>query len=382
MNTPDGWVSSNDHERLSFESCEDDEVPEFIDEYSITERDADVEVQPKEKKKRIYKKRKTTYAIRKEEKMALESQIRGLMAKINVLQLKTLLQQGGEDHLLHRQLKCNAVLRNNIQEQHLAVARVRAMLTGSTAVRPTKMYIHLPADPTTRQEAMKALREPKLYYARQFITQLCLGLHPTANYFNEERFDTPEGDYCNVRFDRTSLKVSGGVRAVYEALQTAVFNTEIILSEASGNITIREDDDIGGSQLRLVAHTTSGLLVENNLVHFSEFSPAEGNGSYALTTVDYVDRDDRFPYRPHERIRRDAMSIVMATSQSTARKGGPASEEDSDTVVVITRWTFTRICRTELNVPSQVLRQMRDVAGQVSDTLLNCVRETVVRKSS
>ncbi|ETP33179.1 hypothetical protein F442_18243 [Phytophthora nicotianae P10297] len=382
MNTPDGWVSSNDHERLSFESCEDDEVPEFIDEYSITERDADVEVQPKEKKKRIYKKRKTTYAIRKEEKMALESQIRGLMAKINVLQLKTLLQQGGEDHLLHRQLKCNAVLRNNIQEQHLAVARVRAMLTGSTAVRPTKMYIHLPADPTTRQEAMKALREPKLYYARQFITHLCLGLHPTANYFNEERFDTPEGDYCNVRFDRTSLKVSGGVRAVYEALQTAVFNTEIILSEASGNITIREDDDIGGSQLRLVAHTTSGLLVENNLVHFSEFSPAEGNGSYALTTVDYVDRDDRFPYRPHERIRRDAMSIVMATSQSTARKGGPASEEDSDTVVVITRWTFTRICRTELNVPSQVLRQMRDVAGQVSDTLLNCVRETVVRKSS
>ncbi|ETK75468.1 hypothetical protein F441_18294 [Phytophthora nicotianae CJ01A1] len=382
MNTPDGWVSSNDHERLSFESCEDDEVPEFIDEYSITERDADVEVQPKEKKKRIYKKRKTTYAIRKEEKMALESQIRGLMAKINVLQLKTLLQQGGEDHLLHRQLKCNAVLRNNIQEQHLAVARVRAMLTGSTAVRPTKMYIHLPADPTTRQEAMKALREPKLYYARQFITHLCLGLHPTANYFNEERFDTPEGDYCNVRFDRTSLKVSGGVRAVYEALQTAVFNTEIILSEASGNITIREDDDIGGSQLRLVAHTTSGLLVENNLVHFSEFSPAEGNGSYALTTVDYVDRDDRFPYRPHERIRRDAMSIVMATSQSTARKGGPASEEDSDTVVVITRWTFTRICRTELNVPSQVLQQMRDVAGQVSDTLLNCVRETVVRKSS
>ncbi|ETM35343.1 hypothetical protein L914_17732 [Phytophthora nicotianae] len=382
MNTPDGWVSSNDHERLSFESCEDDEVPEFIDEYSITERDADVEVQPKEKKKRIYKKRKTTYAIRKEEKMALESQIRGLMAKINVLQLKTLLQQGGEDHLLHRQLKCNAVLRNNIQEQHLAVARVRAMLTGSTAVRPTKMYIHLPADPTTRQEAMKALREPKLYYARQFITHLCLGLHPTANYFNEERFDTPEGDYCNVRFDRTSLKVSGGVRAVYEALQTAVFNTEIILSEASGNITIREDDDIGGSQLRLVAHTTSGLLVENNLVHFSEFSPAEGNGSYALTTVDYVDRDDRFPYRPHERIRRDAMSIVMATSQSIARKGGRASEEDSDTVVVITRWTFTRICRTELNVPSQVLRQMRDVAGQVSDTLLNCVRETVVRKSS
>ncbi|KAG3115709.1 hypothetical protein PI124_g5793 [Phytophthora idaei] len=316
-----------------------------------------------------------------------ETEIRDLMAKLDVLQLRTLIQQGGEDPSLRRQHNLNEVLRNTIQEHHLTIARVRAMLTSSTVVRPTEMYIHLASEPAIRHETMNALREPKLYYAGQFITQLCLGLHLTANHWNEERYETPEGGFCNVRFDRTSLRVLGGVRAVYEALQTAVFNAEIILSEASGNIVIREDDDLDScSQLRLVAQTTSGLLVENNLVHFSEFYRAEGNGSsYALATVDFVDRDDRFPYRPHERIRRDAMSIILVTSHNTniATKAGlgddyswHSSEDEGDTVVVMTRWTFTRICRTELNIPTQVLRQMRDLSGRVSDMMLNCVRDT------
>ncbi|KAG3161915.1 hypothetical protein PI126_g6233 [Phytophthora idaei] len=202
--------------------------------------------------------------------------------------------------------------------------------------------------------------------------------------------ETPAGDYCNVRFDRVPLRgVKGGIRAVLDALKYAVFNAEIIISETSGDLTIREDDDVTEeecSQLRLVTRTTRGFLVENNLVHFTDFSHAE-EGSYAVTTADFVDEDEHYPYRPRDRIRRDTTAAILVTlhvdpekkkqSDADAYGGHTSSEEEVDPVIVITRWAFTRICHTELNVPHEILREMRDLSGRVSQTMLNCVRESV-----
>ncbi|KAG7380044.1 hypothetical protein PHYPSEUDO_007820 [Phytophthora pseudosyringae] len=362
------------------------------------EEEAATSGQTPAKKKRVYKKRKSTHTVRKEERQALEGEIQQLEAELDALKLRALGHSGHKDASLRQQMEHNALLRDAVQEQHLVTARTQAMLVGcaqrhSYNVRPTETYIHLAADQAQRFKTLDAMRGAKLHSARRFIVQRSLGLHPTADYLNEERYETPEGDFCNVRFDRTVLRgVAGGVRAVLDALKHAVFNAEIVLSEASGNITIREDDDMDEiknfSQMKLATQTTRDVLVENNLVHFSELVQADKESdSYALATTDFVDKDDRFPYRPHERLRRDATSIILVTSHtddpswkhadSNSYSGHTSSEEDGESVVVMTRWTFTRICHTNLHIPTQALREMRDWSGQVSETILSCVRETL-----
>jgi len=353
-------------------------------------------------KKRVYKKRKSTHLVRKEERQALEAQIQDLETTLEALKLRALVRSGGEDASLRTQTTQNTLLRDALQEQHLSVAKARAMLVGcaqrhSFSIRPMETYIHLTASHEDRRSSLLAIRGPKLQYARQFIESRSLGLLPTADYFSEERFETSEGDLCNVRFDRVPLRsVKGGVQAVFGALKQAIFNAEIILSESTGHITIREDDDMDDidavAQMKLVSRTPNGVVVENNLVHFSELvQAADDSESYALATADFVDQDDRFPYHPQERVRRDATSVILVTSHKdsnnlqkttkhpTQSDGGHTSSE-KDTckpVTVITRWVFVRICHTELSIPSPILQEVRDRAGRVSETILNCVRETL-----
>ncbi|KAG2771147.1 hypothetical protein PC116_g4762 [Phytophthora cactorum] len=346
-------------------------------------------------KQRVYKKRKPTHTVRKEEKVALQAEIAALQIKLKNLELQVLVQRGEEDIELNSKVAQNMVLRDLVQEQHLVVAHAQGMLRGcaqrhSHQARPTETFIHLIADRKERLETLKAVRGTKLHYARRFIQYRSIGLHPTAEYFHEERYETPAGDYCNVRFDRVPLRgVKGGIRAVLDALKYAAFNAEIIISETSGDLTIREDDDVTEeecSQRRLVTRTTRGFLVENNLVHFTDFSHAE-EGSYAVTTADFVDEDELYPYRPRDRIRRDTTAAILVTSHVDPEKkkqsdadaygGHTSSEEEVYPVIVITCWAFTRICHTELNVPHEILREMRDLSGRVSQTMLNCVRESV-----
>ncbi|KAG7380045.1 hypothetical protein PHYPSEUDO_007821 [Phytophthora pseudosyringae] len=310
--------------------------------------DASDSAQEQEKKKRVYKKRKATHTVRKEEKLALEAEVAMLQTKLESLKLQALVQRGDEDSTLNNTQAHNAVLRDVVQERHLVMAQVQGMLLGcaqrhSYEVRPTEMFIHLTADRGERHERLKALRGPKLSYARRFIQQRSLGCTPRQN-----------------------------------------------ISMKRGNLTIREDEDLAEedcSQLRLVTQTRQGCLVENNLVHFTDFSHAAEEGSYAVTTTDFVDEDDLYPYRPHERIRRDATAAILVTSHvdtSTKKEsegdvhcGNTSSKEEGKPVIVITRWAFTRIYHTELNVPHEVLCEMRNLSSRVSQTILNCVRESV-----
>ncbi|KAJ8576518.1 hypothetical protein ON010_g2697 [Phytophthora cinnamomi] len=308
----------------------------------------------KNAKKRVYKKRKCTHTVRKEERRALEAKIQVLHSKLEELKLQTLVQRGEQSEALYKRRAENMVLHDAVQDRHLAMAKMQAMLLGSTKRHS--------------RSTLNALRKPKLHYARRFIEQRSQALHPTANYFQEERYETPEGDYCNVHFDRTPLRgVRGGIGAVFAAFKHAAFNAEIVFSENSDNVTIREDDGLADenfSQMRLVTQTTHGVLVESNIVHFSDFSHTEekeiGN-SYALATADYVDEDEQYPYRPNERVRRETTTIILVTvhaSSGTAGCEGHTSLEEGEHVVVITRWTFTRVCRTDLDVPKQVLRRI------------------------
>ncbi|KAH7462140.1 uncharacterized protein KRP23_14041 [Phytophthora ramorum] len=334
------------------------------------------------KKKRVFKKRKATHTVRKEQKAALAKEIEQLQAQLDEIKFQALVQQGQASRSYHDRVVENAVLRESIQDQHLAMAQVRALLSTHTqhhmsGVRPMETKICLSADRAERRGVLHALRETKLRDAKRFLRARSNGINTNTPYFQEERYETAEGDYCIVRFEVSPLRgVKGGVRAVYDAVLQAAFNAEIIISETSGNITVREDDDQNDdsvSQMRLVSQTTRGVLLENNLVHFAEYSCGESDkGCYAVTTTDFVDEDDLYPYRPLERVRRDATAAMLITSyvESTA-KG------ESELVVAVTRWSCARICHTDLNVSREAMLDIQQSAILSQGTFLNCVRETL-----
>ncbi|RLN86658.1 hypothetical protein BBJ28_00001769 [Nothophytophthora sp. Chile5] len=350
------------------------------------------------KKKRVFKKRKATHTIRKEQKTALEREIQELQVKLDAIKFQALVQRGEVSRTHQERAVKNAVLRESIQGQHLVMAQAQALLSGHTqhhlyGIRPMEMKICLRADRAERHEVLTALRGPKLREAMLFLQARSHGLDPTSTYFQEERFDTAEGDFCVTRFEVTPLRgVAGGVRAVFDAVLQNAFNAEIIISEISGHITIREDDDLNDdnvSQMRLVSQTSRGVLLENNLVHFAEFSPGKDTkdgegGSYAVTATDFADEDELYPYRPHERVRRDTTAAMLVTSYMDTsqtsngdRRSQFASEKQGELVVVVTRWSCSRVCHTDLQLPCHAQLELRNTSIRSANTFLNCVRETL-----
>ncbi|KAG7375403.1 hypothetical protein PHYPSEUDO_001471 [Phytophthora pseudosyringae] len=344
------------------------------------------------KKKRIYKKRKATHTVRKEEKQALELELEKLQKQLEVLKFKTMVEKGDETQSNTKRSARRDVLREAVQEQHLVLARAQAMVARHSQqrlyrVHPTEMKIRLGRDRDDRMRTLSEVRGPKLREARRFLMERRRGLSPTAPYFQEERYDTMDGDYCVARFDVTPFRgAKGGVQEVFAALQQALFNAEIIISESSGNITIREDDELGDenlSHMRFVSQSNHGVQMETNLVLFSDCAQCQAedtcfaeNGRYAIMASDFVDEDERYPYRPKERIRRDSTTVTMVTSYREAATGVD-SEGEGELVVVVTRWALNIVRRPAMIVPATVWDELRNSHVRWADLMFNCVRQAL-----
>lgn len=241
-----------------------------------------------------------------------------------------------------------------------------------------------------RHRTLMAMKDAKLDEAWRFLTERCRYLDPTAAYYEEERYNTPEGDYCVVRFDVVPLIGVPSLEAVFHALRRAMSNAEIIISEISGNITIREDDDHGEASLmqaRLVSTNADGSLVESNTASFSEYYP---DGDYSVIAGDYIDEDALYPYRPHERVRRDATHIMTLTPHYIDRRDGirpgevrfgpsrAQSEDGKELVVVLRRWAFWKFLHTDLPISGELLGRLRDNIARWGEIMLDCIRQSLV----
>lgn len=138
---------------------------------------------------------------------------------------------------------------------------------------PITHFVHLGSDRASRQAALLALKTAKLADAHAFLKQRCPPLDPKRKFTDAQQFDTMDGDVVVVLLHMKKLQGARSVKQAYEIMVNQMYNVELRVSEKLGNITIREDDDLGDQefqQIRLVSTTPSSVPMESNsIVYYS-----------------------------------------------------------------------------------------------------------------
>lgn len=193
------------------------------------------------------------------------------------------------------------------------------------------------------------------------------------------RFESDEGDYWAVRFATSQFEPAQNVKQVFDLVVYYLCNIEISVSEKMGHLTVREDDDNseeGITQNRLVSLTGKGLHMESNTVVFSEYFGATGpdqHDDYGLIVADFVDEDERHPYRPAERIRKD-VNTVMEVRSYTRRSSHSGVDEK---VVVLTRWSHSRLRHPNFSVRKDGWYELRENMDRWSQNMHNTIMESL-----
>ncbi|GAB9475473.1 hypothetical protein Gpo141_00012569 [Globisporangium polare] len=314
--------------------------------------------------------RKSTYLVRKEESEQLSKEVEVLKSQMATLRER---EQGcvTEKQLL------NAVLQEMWRGQQLSFAVTQSAVSGllnASQANPLTTYIRLGEDPTERRRTLMNLKEPKLRNAFEYSRARSQFLDPFKPHHSEERFEDASGGFCCARFDLIQFEGVKSVKQVYDALVYYLLNIEITMSERLGNITVREDsdalEDSSVANFRLLS-TESGVQVESNTVSVISFaeSHAPSNGSpCGIVTVDFVDDDALYPYKPQERARRDVSAAMVLTPHM---RKSPNSDEE-ELVVVMAQSKFHRFSHAELDLAPHVALELRDMGwGRVTVKTLN-----------
>ncbi|KAG3247354.1 hypothetical protein PI124_g7929 [Phytophthora idaei] len=186
-----------------------------------------------------------------------------------------------------------------------------------------------------------------------------------------EPFDLParleiRGDFVALRFEITPLPGAHCIKTIIDALQDFVYNLEISISEAIGDIAVRENDDaIPGSpvaQHRPVATIADLVQTDSNIVAFAEYRPpGSGEREVGLMIGDAVDEDELFPYRPETRIRQD-MTVITQVAWHEAKHQEP--------VIVMTRWWCLRLRKSHIYLPPKAVDRICTGVDKVAQAML------------
>uniref|UniRef100_K3X399 START domain-containing protein n=1 Tax=Globisporangium ultimum (strain ATCC 200006 / CBS 805.95 / DAOM BR144) TaxID=431595 RepID=K3X399_GLOUD len=260
--------------------------------------------------------------------------------------------------------------------------------TNSRVTSPLEAYIHLTTDWQQRRDVLLAMRNRKIDVARLFLHERTRFIDPFQECSELSRFITPEGDFCTIKMDVVPFEGVKSVRQVFDAMHFYLTNLEIAMTEMSGNVTVLENDENTEATVlhyRLATAERGDILVENSCVIFLDTSGLDcdnANHQNVVITADFVDRDDLFPYRPIQRLRKESTSVMKLSACRRKHVGVvPASgdsksmEKEDELVVVLTRWFFVRMRRPEMAVPEPVLRNITDNLTVCSDDMIHYIRE-------
>ncbi|GMF11408.1 unnamed protein product [Phytophthora lilii] len=318
----------------------------------------------------------TAYALRKERKRLLVEQVEYLQNKLDELKFRLLVKQGEVDKAMQRRETENVVLHELIREQLVALATMQAAVASHVVrtaelsilgtLQPAQSVIQLGTDREGRTKTLMALKGRKLWEAERYIVAKSNQLEPGSSYCHEERFDSPDGDYCTVRFENAPIR-GASAKVVFDTILDTILNAEILLSELFGSINVREDNEFESAeftQVRLVSSVSSGVTVEANTVLFSNFTDGV-DGGFGIITQDFVDLDELHPYKSNERVRRDTTTIISV-------RGRPAQDDELPEVVV-SRWTLLKIHHSDLNISRETA--MKESSMCWGDTAQKCINQ-------
>ncbi|KAF1327296.1 hypothetical protein FI667_g7650, partial [Globisporangium splendens] len=336
------------------------------------------------------KHRKRSYEMNREAKEKLQEELWYLEARVALLK-----HEAGmvAPQVIESKRALGGELRDAVLQQHLTLATAQSMfsdLTNCRATSPLESYIHLTTDWQQRRSLLLAMKDRKIDAAHRFLLERTRFMNPFQECSEQSRYVTEDGDLCTIKMDVTPFEGVASVRQVFNAMQFYLMNLEITLTEMSGNVTVRENDENDETtvlQHRLVTSERGGVLVEKNTVLFLDTSGLDCDNvddQSAMITVDFVDRDDLYPYCPSQRLRKDATSVMKLSAHRRKRNrvvpsgtGGEVTEEDAEFVVVLTRWFLVRVRRPEIAVSESIVRSIaEDLTGGV-DLMIKSMREGV-----
>lgn len=207
----------------------------------------------------------------------------------------------------------------------------------------------------------------KLRLAKRFLDHRfgCIDLHRLLS--KKQEFDSLDGGYCAIHCEMLRFE---GVQSLKDVFDSVVFNLtsmEMAVSDHTGGISLRLDsDDIdpgnGVAQVRIVTTVPSGLRVDSNFVLFSEYYEDKGQGESAQIVVDFVDRDDLYPFQSQEHIRKDPTAFGRLLCL-------PRKDESKPLVVVMQRWSTMHLRKPEFEVPKAAWQGLKMNMDAWSETM-------------
>ncbi|ETK73931.1 hypothetical protein L915_19200 [Phytophthora nicotianae] len=318
---------------------------------------------PKKPKIRTYTRRRTEIEDLRDEMKRLKKQMAHFESRNKILRQREAL---AEKEVM------NKLMRDTLHAQRLSFASTASMLTQfyrDNVTEPFDLPARLGRDPIQREAALLRMKKDRLEVAQNFMLQR-EHYNATSEFCDRKRFEATTGDFVSLRFEITPLPGARSIKRIIEALQDFVYNLEISISEAIGDIAVRENDDaIPGSpvaQHRIVATVANLVQTDTNSVAFAEYRPP-GNGEreFGLMIGDAVDEDELFPYRPETRIRQD-MTVITQVAWHESQYQEP--------VIVMTRWWCLRLRRSHIYMPPKVVDRICAGVDKVSQAMLLTAR--------
>lgn len=230
---------------------------------------------------------------------------------------------------------------------------------------PIHQFLHLKCDWQSRHDTLAEAKVKAFKSARLFLEHRRSRWDPRRQTRQEQSFEASNSDACIVcwstmHFERARIVLRG-----FETVQQYFRDLEIRISDQLAFITVREDDDYGGTEVpqnRFVSTMQNGRRIELNTVFFSQYEAQSdavgGDRGYGLVVADFVDVDERHPYHPTDRLRRDISSVLEVTSVERALPTSSAGGTQPDIVVVLTIWVYARLHFPAFDVPPVVWRQL------------------------
>lgn len=288
-----------------------------------------------------------------------------------------------------KQRLVNSCLRDTAHRQQFALARVFSALSDFTSRQekliPFDKFIHLKKDRRQRLQTLLSVKPRMLHDARRFMRERTAFMDLNVPSSEQSCFVSPLGDYCALKFVVMPLDGDFTARQVFDTLRFYLFHMEIMISEATGDLTLCEEEEPTNqavSQHRFLRSTPGGHQVESNDVifcHFDEHNEEFGDGrEYGLIAIDCVGKDNLYPYAPDQKLRQDLTSIL--TVQTYKRKV-PCSQNpkklQTKTEVVMARSNFFKLHHTSLPLSKIEMQETIDRLACRGNLLFNAVRTSL-----